>query len=155
MQNIPRICAALVIGGFFLPWISVDFLGAKMSITGMQFATAKGPLGDASYALLGAPVLALIAALVHQRKMYGYAAVIGGVVMFLWGPVLLKDGAAEMGVSRGIGLYMCLAGLVAMIVTAICISGVPSGNEPKTDSTNQNEAVGSDNEPGKMESSDS
>jgi hypothetical protein len=124
MQNIPRACAALVLIGFFLPWITVDLggLGALLgsegglNMSGYQFATTKGLMGEAQYALLFAPIVAIAAAAVHSRKGYATCAILAAVVILLVGPVFLKDGAAAMGVERGYGVYMCFAGCFGMLI---------------------------------------
>ena len=118
MLYIPRFCVAMVLVGFFLPWISVDFMGAKMSITGMEFATAKGPMGEAHYGILVTPILSLIAAVSHTKRNYMFLSIVSAAVLLLVGPIFLRDGAAEIGVSRGIGLFVCMCGLIGMFIAS-------------------------------------
>jgi hypothetical protein len=135
MQQIPRVCAALILTGFFLPWITMDLggLGALLgsegglNVSGYQFATAKGAMGEPQYALLFAPIVAIAAAAVHSRKGYATCSILAAVVILFVGPVFLKAGAAAMGVERGYGLYMCFAGCVGMLIFgSIVTKPVPS-----------------------------
>jgi len=137
MQQIPRVCAALVLIGFFLPWVTVDLggLGALLgsegglNMSGYQFATTKGLMGEAQYALLFAPIVAIAAAAVHSMKGYVTCAILAAVVILLMGPVFLKEGAAAMGVERGYGIYMCLAGCFGMLIFGLTLTESKSGSE--------------------------
>ena len=144
MQQIPRACAALVLIGFFLPWITVDLggLGALLgsegglNMSGYQFATTKGPMGEAQYALLFAPIVAIAAAAVHSRKGYATCAILAAVVILLVGPVFLKAGAAAMGVERGYGIYMCFVGCFGMLIFGSTITK-PKQNSESIDAPNE------------------
>ena len=96
----------------------MDFMGAKMSITGMEFATAKGPMGEAHYGILVTPILSLIAAVSHTKRNYMFLSIVSAAVLLLVGPIFLRDGASEIGVSRGIGLFVCMCGLIGMFIAA-------------------------------------
>ena len=130
MQQIPRACAALILIGFFLPWVTIDLggLGALLgsegglNMSGYQFATTKGPMGEAQYALLFAPIVAIAAAAVHSRKGYATCAILAAGVILLVGPIFFKAGAAEMGVTRGYGVYMCFAGCLGMLISGLTVT---------------------------------
>ena len=99
-------------------------------MTGYQFATTKGPMGEAQYALLFAPIIAIAAAAVHSTKGYVTCAILAAVVILLMGPVFLKEGAAAMGVERGYGIYTCFGGCFGMLIFGMTLteSGSDSGS---------------------------
>lgn len=140
---LPRICVAIVLGGFFLPWVTVDFMGVKTTISGVEWATTKSPNGSLHrYGLFIAPLLAIIAAVIHTKRNYNFLSIASAVVLLLIGPTSLEEGAAELGVSRGIGLWVSLLGLVGMLVAADFLPEDPKvkgeGKENKIKGKNKN-----------------
>ena len=125
----PRICAALVLGGFFLPWVNVDFLGLKKTISGIEWATTQSANGSHNYGVLIAPILAIVAAVIHTKRNYVFLSIASALVLLLVGPIQLKEGATELGVSRGIGLWVSLIGLAGMIVAADFLTAGPTLKE--------------------------
>lgn len=87
-------------------------------MSGYQFATKNGLMGEAPFALLFAPIVAIAAAAVHSRKGYATCAILAAVVILLVGPVFPNDMAAAMGVERGYGVFMCFAGCLGMLIGA-------------------------------------
>ena len=129
MQHIPRAFGALIVIGFFLPWITVDMGGLaallgggeKITLSGMQWATTKNAMRDPEYIMLLGPIAAVAAAFIHSKKGYGVAALLGIVAYLLFGPVLLKEGAAAMGISRGMGFYLSFVGCAGMFISGLII----------------------------------
>jgi len=139
MQQIPRVCAVIVLIGFFLPWIQMGgafaemmeaFGGKAPNFTGYFMATNKGPGGDPSYGLLFVPVVAIAGAAVHTKKGYVTCAILAVFATLLLGPYI-KSEAAGM-VSRGAGWFMVIGGSVGMLITGLMFTESATENEPTT-----------------------
>ena len=97
ITQLPRICAAIVLIGFFLPWIFIpgefgellEIFGKASSYSGFQIAVTKK---GSSLVLLLIPFAAIIAALYHTRRGYvflGTAILLAGIA---FGPFFLHVG---------------------------------------------------------------
>lgn len=92
--------AALVVLCFFLPWISVSFLGVSMSVSGLNIATGGGTSGvsemaggiGSSMLVWIVPLLGVVAAVLGYfgekqfgSKITGITAVVLGVAPLVYG----------------------------------------------------------------------
>ena len=67
--------------------------------------------------------------MIHTKRNYVFLSIASALVLLLIGPIQLKEGATELGVSRGIGLWVSLIGLAGMIVAADFLTADPTLKE--------------------------
>jgi len=119
--------AVLVVLCFFLPWISISFLGISLSVSGINLASGSGAEGmkelssglGSSTLLYMIPALAFVSVIVASlgskkmgSKNAGITGIISGIIpLAYWGYILMKvnqslseasKGAAELGIKMGL-----------------------------------------------------
>ena len=127
IYQLPRVCAAIVIVRFFLPWIYFDFgeeLGAllKFFVKESNVAPSISPyqialIDKGRLALLLIPPAAIFAALYHTRRGYVFFGTGILLIAVLFGPIYIHEGVPEDVWQRS---YYFWAFLSACIGMGIC-----------------------------------
>ena len=109
MQQIPRVCGALITIGFFLKWYSVDLFGAKIGFSG--FTLAK--IGGENYMLFIIPSAGIFSAIQPGRGNHAGSALLTGLFLMIFSPT----GSAGAALTRDMGWWICAIAAVAQLAT--------------------------------------
>ena len=133
MRKIKLICGAVIVGGFFLPWLDMGEMGEMMSefaalaggeispnISGFKLASSgDGASLIASPLLFLVPVFGLLAAIAKSRKQL-FLGSIGAIVIIMIASPYSAGGGAMISEGMTVWAYgkiLSLLGLIAIMFT--------------------------------------
>ena len=145
IKLIRYVCGALVVIGFFLPWMDMGEMGEMMSgfaaMAGGEFSSTFSALqlasggeeipGDNYPFLWVVPVFGLLAAIAKSRKQLFLGSIASIIIALIGGP-FLQEGAKMMSsgmTTWGIGKILSIIGCVVLIIT-----GFTDGSKTKPSS---------------------
>ena len=128
------VCGALIVGGFFLPWLDMGEMGEMLSgfaaMAGGEVSTAFSgytlaaggadmPGDGASPELYAIPLLGILVALVNSRVVLFLGSIVAIGVMILFAPVPMDSAmAGDAGMTGwAFGKILSLLGLIAIMFT--------------------------------------
>ena len=135
IKIIRLICVAVIVVGFFLPWLDLGEMGEMMSglaaMTGEEFSSTfsgyqlaiggkENPGGEGYPLLWGVPVFGLLVFLVNKKRILMIFSVLAIFTILIYGP-MLKEGAQMMSsgmTSWAIGKILSISGFVVFLITA-------------------------------------
>lgn len=137
MQQIPRVCGALITIGFFLKWYSVDLFGLKIGFSG--FTLAK--IGGEKYMLFIIPLAGIFSAIQPGRGNHAGSALLTGLFLMIFSPGVL----AGSTLTRDMGWWICAIAATAQLATCF-MAPKEEIQSPLVKSMLRNSANDTDNE---------
>ena len=131
IKIIRLICVAVIVVGFFLPWLDLGEMGEMMSglaaMTGEEFSSTfsgyqlaiggkENPGGEGYPLLWGVPVFGLLVFLVNKKRILMIFSVLAIFTILIYGP-MLKEGAPSGMTSWAIGKILSILGCVVLLIT--------------------------------------
>ena len=133
IKTIRLICGAIIVVGFFLPWMDMGEMGEMMSgfaamaggemsstLSGFKLASGgEGVPGESYHFLWPVPIFGLLAALAKGKKQL-FLGSIAAIILILIGGPFLKEGAQMMSsgmTTWAIGKILSILGCVVLLIT--------------------------------------
>jgi Na+/melibiose symporter-like transporter len=130
IKMIRLVCGALIVGGFFLPWLDMgEMMSELAAIAGGEVSTAFNgyqlalggegvPGGKSGFPLLWAvPFLGMLVALINSRVILFILPILAIGIMILFAPVPSSTGGDAGMTGWAFGKILSLLGLIAIIFT--------------------------------------
>ena len=123
------VCGALIVGGFFLPWLDMgEMMSGFAAMTGGEVSTAFSgytlatggadmPGFEASAALYAIPLLGILVALLNNRALLFILPILAIGIMILFAPVPNSMGGDAGMTGWAFGKILSLLGLIAIMFT--------------------------------------
>ena len=146
IKTIRLICGAIIVVGFFLPWMDMGEMGEMMSgfaamaggemsstLSRFKLASGGGEFPGESYPLLSpVPIFGLLAAFAKGKKQL-FLGSIAAIILILIGGPFLKEGAQVMSsgmTTWAIGKILSISGFVVFLITAYTGGRKTEGTSP-------------------------
>jgi hypothetical protein len=146
IKIIRYVCGAVIVIGFFLPWMDMGEMGEMMSgfaamaggefsstFSALQLASGGEEIPGDSYPLLWVvPVFGLLAAIAKGRKQLFLGSIAAIIIILIGGPIL-QDGAQMMSsgmTTWAIGKILSIIGCAVLLITGFTDGSKTEANSP-------------------------
>ena len=142
------VCGALIVGGFFLPWLDMgEMMSELAAIAGGEVSTAFNgyqlalggegvPGGKSGFPLLWAvPFLGMLVALINSRVILFILPILAIGIMILFAPVPSSTGGDAGMTGWAFGKILSLVGLIAIMFTGVSLYLFEPGESTNSSNT--------------------